>query len=151
MFVNLYLHTMPAVEADPCDHYTALNDTWRATTNQDQSALKCDRDVQWQGWYRMFHQGRSVRMPESCVPKKRCGTHGPLWLKSPHPDLEDGIVTREVCGSWDSCCSFKSPPIRVKMCPGNYAVYELVGPTVCHYAYCAGTSLLLLACFPCQF
>ncbi|XP_063047377.1 deleted in malignant brain tumors 1 protein-like [Engraulis encrasicolus] len=40
---------MAAQEPDPCDHYTVLNDTWRATTNQDQSDPKCDANVQFQG------------------------------------------------------------------------------------------------------
>ncbi|XP_063047392.1 uncharacterized protein LOC134441135 [Engraulis encrasicolus] len=127
-----------AEEPDPCDHYTVLNDTWRSTTNQDQSVLKCDGSIQFHGWYRMFYEGQSVRMPDSCVPKRRCGTHAPLWLNGTHPKPEDGIVTRRVCGSWDlGCCQFQSTPIRVKMCPGNYAVYELVSPYGCYVAYCA--------------
>ena len=131
--------TSPAF--DPCHSYTVLNDAWRATTNQNQSVIRCDRNVQWQGWYRMFHQGASVLMPNVCVPYNRCGTHIPLWLNGPHPRPEDGIVTREVCGSFFGCCVFKPPSIQVKACPGNYTVYKLVNPLNCNLAYCTGKML----------
>ena len=128
-------------ESDPCDMYTVLNDTWRATSNQDGS-YRCKSGIQWQGWYRMFHQGASVLMPNVCVPNHRCGTNIPLWLNGPHPRPEDGIVTREVCGSLDgNCCQFKPPSIQVKACPGNYTVYKLEDPPHCHVAYCTGKRL----------
>ncbi|XP_062388283.1 deleted in malignant brain tumors 1 protein-like isoform X3 [Sardina pilchardus] len=136
--------TAPApsdTQSDPCHDYTVLNDPWRATTNLDQSVRRCDRDVQWQGWYLMVYQEVSVRMPNVCVPKERCGTNAPLWMKGSHPQPEDGIVTREVCGHWQSnCCHFKSPPIQVKACPGNYTVYKFEKATTCQLAYCADLS-----------
>ncbi|KAL7845282.1 hypothetical protein AOLI_G00234740 [Acnodon oligacanthus] len=77
-------------------------------------------------------------MPDSCVNRSRCGTDVTLWMNGPHPQIEDGIVARGVCGSWGSdCCSYRSTPIRVKACPGNYYVYEFVSPNVCNAAYCA--------------
>ncbi|XP_031413708.1 uncharacterized protein LOC105909089 [Clupea harengus] len=137
----LFLHFLQPTlydESDPCHTYTVLNDTWRATTNLDRSVTRCDSDVQWQGWYRMFHQEASVLIPNVCVPDKRCGTDVPLWLNGSHPRPEDGIVTREVCGHWlDGCCDFKPPPIQMKACPGNYTVYKLVDPLTCSLAYCA--------------
>ncbi|KAL1281200.1 hypothetical protein QQF64_000003 [Cirrhinus molitorella] len=46
--------------------------------------------------------------------------------------------TRDVCGHWNNyCCYHGSYPIKVKACPGNYYVYELVRPTVSYSAYCA--------------
>src|SRR4029434_2389873 len=122
--------------------YTVLDDTRRHTTNQDRSVLRCDSDVQWQGWYRMFHQGASVLMPNVCVPNHRCGTAAPLWLNGPHPRPEDGIVTREVCITWvGNCCYSKTPSIQVKACPGSYTVYKLVDPLYCNVAYCTGKML----------
>lgn len=75
-------------------------------------------------------------MPESCVNSGSCGTSQPLWLNGGHPQPEDGVVTRQVCGSssWYGCCD-NSYFIRVKACPGNYYVYELVSPAFCS-AYC---------------
>lgn len=142
----LVLNIPPAAsaeESDPCYNYTVLNDDWRATSNLNQLDLRCDVNVQWQGWYRMFYQGLSVRMPEECVPIKRCSTHVPLWLTGPHPSPEDGIATIGLCGHWDNnCCNFVPPSIRVKACPENYTVYELVSPGSCTLAYCAGEVLL---------
>ncbi|XP_031414129.1 pancreatic secretory granule membrane major glycoprotein GP2-like isoform X2 [Clupea harengus] len=140
LLLLMFLHTPQDVspqESDPCHTYTELNDTWRANTNLDWSVVRCDRDVQWQGWYRMFYQGTSVGMPESCVPTKRCSTNAPLWLNGLHPRQEEGIVTREVCGSYGgNCCYLKPPSIQVKACPGNYTVYKLVDPLGCNLAYC---------------
>ncbi|XP_051770774.1 uncharacterized protein LOC127523751 [Ctenopharyngodon idella] len=131
---------------DPCYNYTVLDDSWRATNNQLQlsfyneliSKVMCDTNVIWKGWYRLFIQGQSVQMPDTCVDKLSCGTHAPLWLNGPHPKIEDGVVTRGVCGHWMSdCCYFQSNPIKVKACPGNYYVYEFVRPINCYLTYCA--------------
>ncbi|XP_041942745.1 pancreatic secretory granule membrane major glycoprotein GP2 isoform X3 [Alosa sapidissima] len=145
LLLQMFLHTPRAAasaeESDPCHNHTVLNEAWRATTNLDQSDNKCDRSVKWLGWYRMFYLGMSVQIPEVCVPTQRCGTDAPLWLDGPHPSLEDGIVTRSVCGHWSkNCCHFKSSSIQVKTCPGNYSVYELVAPSGCSLAYCADVS-----------
>ncbi|XP_036417475.1 uncharacterized protein LOC118801327 [Colossoma macropomum] len=121
---------------DPCNNYTALDQPWRAT---NASGLKiCDRFFNWTGWYRLLYYGMSVRMPDSCVNQYRCGTYYTLWLIGSHPQIDDGIVTRGVCGrSGSDCCYYSSTPIRVKACPGNYYVYEFVKPNVCDAAYCA--------------
>uniref|UniRef100_A0AAV2K4V8 Uncharacterized protein n=1 Tax=Knipowitschia caucasica TaxID=637954 RepID=A0AAV2K4V8_KNICA len=75
--------------ADPCEHYTALDDPWRAAD------------------------------------------------KKPHPTQSRYIERRDVCGSYSSCCSFKSPKIHIKRCYGDYYVYKLVRPNSCYLAYCA--------------
>uniref|UniRef100_A0AAY5L7P4 UMOD/GP2/OIT3-like D8C domain-containing protein n=1 Tax=Esox lucius TaxID=8010 RepID=A0AAY5L7P4_ESOLU len=126
---------------DPCQSYTSLNDSWRSTNNTDQSNLHCDQNLQWQGWYRMFLEGTSVRMPDYCVPIQRCGTHAPMWIDGTHPSIQDKVVQRGVCGSWTSgCCTFRSNPIHIKACPGNYYVYKFVTSNNCFLAYCAGNS-----------
>ncbi|KAL6482075.1 hypothetical protein MHYP_G00101550 [Metynnis hypsauchen] len=122
---------------DPCNNYTFLNQSWRATNETGGS--NCDKNNIWTGWYRLLYNGMSVRMADSCVIRSRCGTDVTLWLNGSHPQIGDGIVTRGVCGSSGSdCCYYRSIPIRVKACPGNYYVYELVRPTIfCYVAYCA--------------
>uniref|UniRef100_W5LD46 Mucin-2-like n=1 Tax=Astyanax mexicanus TaxID=7994 RepID=W5LD46_ASTMX len=124
---------------DPCDNYSILDEPWRATNSPNYWwGLHCDQYTSWNGWYRLLHQGNSVRMPDSCVSENMCGTHAPLWLNGPHPRLEDGVVSRQVCGSWNgACCFFNSSPIQVKACPGDYYVYEFVRPSSCSLAYCA--------------
>nr|XP_046233978.1 uncharacterized protein LOC124053061 [Scatophagus argus] len=128
---------------DPCFHYTVLDQAWRAT-NTTTKNKKCDRHVKWIGWYRLFYKGESIQMPERCVPSNKCGTHAPLWLAGPHPKRRDGIVTRKVCGHWKKkCCAFRSTPIRVKKCLGNYYVYEFTQPSACYLAYCADINTLV--------
>uniref|UniRef100_A0A674CME2 Si:ch73-180n10.1 n=1 Tax=Salmo trutta TaxID=8032 RepID=A0A674CME2_SALTR len=123
---------------DPCFRYTVLDQPWRATNTSIKNKM-CDRNVKWRGWYRLFYKGNSLQMPERCVPMNKCGTHAPMWLAGPHPKRRDGIVTRKVCGHWNkNCCAFKSTPIKVKKCQGNYYVYKFTKPTTCHLAYCAG-------------
>ncbi|XP_070298599.1 uncharacterized protein, partial [Salvelinus sp. IW2-2015] len=125
--------------ADPCLHYTVLNDDWRATNNNaNVNGKHCDQSINWQGWYRLFLGNTSVQMPERCVDSYMCGTEIPLWLTDPHPQLLDGVVQRSVCGSWyGDCCYWRQNPIHVKACYGNYYVYKLVPATLCNLAYCA--------------
>ncbi|XP_067226363.1 uncharacterized protein [Chanodichthys erythropterus] len=139
---------------DPCYNYTSLDESWRSTNNTYYYNYyyygMCDYNVEWNGWYRLFYKGQSVQMPESCVNEGMCGTYYPLWINSPHPQLEDGVVTRQVClSSWGGCCSYTSHPIRVKACPGNYHVYEFVKPQFCS-AYCAEIFLISDVRDPCD-
>uniref|UniRef100_A0A8C1BQY0 ZP domain-containing protein n=1 Tax=Cyprinus carpio carpio TaxID=630221 RepID=A0A8C1BQY0_CYPCA len=124
---------------DPCYNYTSLDEPWRATDNPYYNNYyyygMCDYNVEWNGWYRMFYNGQNTQMPESCVNYGMCGTYNPLSLNGIHPQLEDGVVTRQVCLPWSGCCTYASHPIRVKACPGNYYVYEFVKPMFCG-AYC---------------
>ncbi|XP_048026590.1 uncharacterized protein LOC125255412 isoform X4 [Megalobrama amblycephala] len=129
--------TTPSI--NPCFNYTSLDEPWRSTDNTYNNGM-CDYNVQWNGWYRLFYNGQNAQMPESCVNQFRCGTDDPLWLNGPHPQLEDGVVTRQVCvPSWGGCCTYTSHPIRVKACPGDYYVYEFVKPPFCG-AYCVDAS-----------
>uniref|UniRef100_A0A8C2CEC0 Uncharacterized protein n=1 Tax=Cyprinus carpio TaxID=7962 RepID=A0A8C2CEC0_CYPCA len=126
--------------SDPCYNYTVLDEPWRDINNTHymHQYHKCDTNVTWSGWYRLFINGLSAHIPETCITAYGCGTHVTLWIPDGHPTVEDGVVTRDVCGHWDNyCCYYGSFPIKVKACPGNYYVYELVRPTVCSSAYCA--------------
>ncbi|XP_037400167.1 uncharacterized protein LOC108435028 [Pygocentrus nattereri] len=130
---------------DPCYSYTALNDTWRSSTDSTTNS-HCDANVNWVGWYRLFYQGQSAKMPESCVSSYRCGTMFPIWLNGSHPNVQDGVVVRQTCASQGSdCCFYKAFPIQVKACPGNYYVYEFVQPNFCYAAYCTGNGIDILA------
>ncbi|XP_067310863.1 uncharacterized protein [Pseudorasbora parva] len=130
--------TTTALPVDPCYNYNVLDDPWRATNNQYSSKIMCDTAVSWDGWYRLFIRGQSSQMPDTCVDQYSCGTYVPLWLNGGHPTVEDGVVTRDVCGHWsNNCCYFQSNPIQVKACPGDYYIYKFVHPTSCSLAYCA--------------
>ena len=104
--------------------------------NTDQKNLRCDqRHLQpLPAWYR-FAGAAGDKMPTSCVPKRRCGTHAPGWLNGSHPTVREGIVTRPVCYHWGSrCCNWKND-IQVQNC-GAFYVYRLVKPPVCWLRYC---------------
>ncbi|TDH15846.1 hypothetical protein EPR50_G00013900 [Perca flavescens] len=127
--------------ADPCEHYTVLNDDWRATNNTSNQIIHCDRDINWKGWYRMFLGQTSAHIPERCVGEKKCGTHASMWITEPNPTQSGEIVMRTVCNAWaGSCCRFTTSTIHVKLCYGNYYVYKLVKPSTCQLAYCAEVS-----------
>ncbi|XP_036440335.1 pancreatic secretory granule membrane major glycoprotein GP2-like [Colossoma macropomum] len=131
--------------ADPCQHYTILEDAWRSTDFKTNGTVHCDMGVNWQGWYRMYLDGVSVQMPERCIQPRMCGTDSPLWLKTPHPVNSDGVVQGTVCGSWvEGCCNFEFP-IHVKACPGNYYVYKFVKPPLCFLAYAADANTKVCA------
>ncbi|XP_076864066.1 uncharacterized protein LOC143516402 [Brachyhypopomus gauderio] len=124
---------------DPCNDYTSLDQPWRANTAPGLGV--CDVNFNWNGWYRLLYNGMDIRMAESCVDVNRCGSYYPLWLNGPHPQVEDGVVTRQVCANAGfDCCFYKSTLIRVKACPGNFYVYEIVRPITCNMAYCTDTS-----------
>ncbi|XDV16875.1 hypothetical protein PO909_016391, partial [Leuciscus waleckii] len=129
---------------DPCYNYTVLDDTWRSINNTDASVRYCDTSVSWSGWYRLFIKNTSAHIPDTCVAEYSCGTDTALWIRGGHPTVTDGVVTRDICDNWNNyCCYFGSFPIKVKACPGDYYVYELVRPTdgydyACS-AYCADT------------
>ncbi|KAA8595147.1 hypothetical protein FQN60_012282 [Etheostoma spectabile] len=50
--------------ADPCEYYTRLNDDWRATNNTSNQNIRCDQNVNWVGWYRIFLGQTSAQIPE---------------------------------------------------------------------------------------
>uniref|UniRef100_A0AAZ3PH36 ZP domain-containing protein n=1 Tax=Oncorhynchus tshawytscha TaxID=74940 RepID=A0AAZ3PH36_ONCTS len=123
--------------SNPCKIYTVLNDAWRSTNNVVGNK-HCDRNVRWDGYYRMFIGNQSVSMPDKCVDSFKCGTQAPLWLAFPPPQQVDEIVQSAVCASFNGdCCWVQSQPIHVKACPGNYFVYKFVMPPGCYFAYCA--------------
>ncbi|KAL1264776.1 hypothetical protein QQF64_005131 [Cirrhinus molitorella] len=131
--------------ADPCYNYTVLDDPWRSPDNQSPyigyTYLR-DNNVNWVGWYRLFINGQSAQMPDTCVDEYSCGTNAPLWMNEAHPAVEDKVVTRHVYSTWGNRCYYsQSNPIKVKACPGNYYVYEFVTPICCVVAYCAAPTI----------
>ncbi len=108
--------------------------------------FNCDETFAWGGRNRLFYNGMNIQMLETCVSSTSCNAGISLSLNVPHPQIEDGVVIREVCGEvyLSSCCLYKSKPIIVKACPGNYYVYELANPVFGCAGYCIGTRLILI-------
>ncbi|XP_048026231.1 uncharacterized protein LOC125255223 [Megalobrama amblycephala] len=131
-----------SISSDPCYNYESLDRPWRA--NNESGDYICDNIFSWNGWYRLYYYGMNIRMSETCVSSFSCNTYYNLWLSDPHPQIEDGVVIREVCAGtyWSGCCEYKSKPIRVKACPGNYYVYELVNQAWWCSGYCTDVSTI---------
>ena len=90
-------------------------------------------------WYR-FTGASGTRMPTSCVPMNRCGTHASGWMEGEHPSVGEGIVSRKVCYHWSSQCCNWNNNIEVRQCPGGFFVYKLVKPPHCSLRYCGSAS-----------
>lgn len=129
----------PSISSDPCYNYESVDRPWRANNETGDSI--CDFYFNWRGWYRLFYYGMNIQMPETCTTGLECNTVVSLFLDGHHPQIEDGVVTRVVCGNYDrnECCDYKTNLIRVKACPGNYYVYELVNTQSICAGYCTGT------------
>uniref|UniRef100_A0A671LKC2 UMOD/GP2/OIT3-like D8C domain-containing protein n=1 Tax=Sinocyclocheilus anshuiensis TaxID=1608454 RepID=A0A671LKC2_9TELE len=132
--MSVLVSSLTNIDYDPCNNYNILDNHWRSTLIHwhmfgPGSALD-DIPVEWDGWHRLFTNGLSTEMPEWCVSFMSCGGFSGLWLGGSHPRLEDGVVTREMYGSrYDQCSYYRSEPIQVKACPGDYYVYKFTRPT----------------------
>ena len=115
-----------------CSSYRFLNESNRAMGYFEGISSLCDSGLS--GWYR-FSGGAGDQMPESCVPKLRCGTHVPGWLNGSHPSVAAGVVQRQVCFTRNSHCCDWSTYISVRNC-GGFFVYKLHPPPACSLRYC---------------
>ncbi|XP_015780342.1 PREDICTED: uromodulin-like [Acropora digitifera] len=94
---------------------------------------KCDNNLTAE-WYRF--QGEAGRqMATTCLPTHRCNTDLTGWMNGSHPNVEDGIVKRQVCfHGYENCC-YKTTTIDVRSC-GAYFVYRLNKFSHCKTRYC---------------
>ncbi|XP_068694728.1 uncharacterized protein [Montipora foliosa] len=120
-----------------CFAYQTLSEVDRSQSYMYKSVQgakpTCDRWLA-NDWYR-FTGLAGDRMPDKCVPVRRCGTLAPGWLSGGHPKVADGAVSRLVCFNWAlDCCTWRSS-ILVRNCGGFY-VYKLKNAPVCKLRYC---------------
>ena len=132
-YVNIYSYIVAS--NDPCRNYKSLNAADRLETFTGQNSVRCDQRDITPGWYRFTGVAGNPKMPTTCPPVRRCGTHAPGWIKGQHPSVANGEVTREVCYHWsNNCCRWKNN-IKVKNCREFY-VYELQKTPACSLRYC---------------
>ncbi|XP_044181282.1 uromodulin-like isoform X1 [Acropora millepora] len=119
---------------DECQNYQVLSNADRKVTNDD-TPLLCDNTL-GPAWFR-FQGDAGTKMPTSCIPSSKCGTHATGWLNGTHPETHEGKVTRQVCFSFSSCC-YWSVNIQVKNCSGYYLYYISGTPSrnTCHLRFC---------------
>ncbi|CAH3189664.1 unnamed protein product, partial [Porites evermanni] len=116
-----------------CQNYASLTRVNRKITYTSYYS-HCDSGI-GPGWFR-FEGSAGTRMPTSCPPTYRCGTHVTGWLNGGHPTVADGQVTRMVCFHYRGNCCYWSTNIKVRNC-GSYYVYYLNGtPYGCNLRYC---------------
>ena len=118
-----------------CQNYQVLSNADRKVTTVN-ALLLCDRSL-GPAWFR-FQGDAGTKMPTSCISRNRCGTHAAGWLNGAHPEENDGKVTRQVCFSFSTCCTW-SVNIQVKNCSGYY-LYYIHGThpgQQCHLRYCS--------------
>ncbi|XP_078572159.1 MAM and LDL-receptor class A domain-containing protein 2-like isoform X1 [Branchiostoma floridae x Branchiostoma japonicum] len=132
-----------AYGTDPCTDYHELNQVRRSSAAEVQAGHSplCDNTLT-KGWYRFIsYVGGDI--PTTCVEPYHCGTQVPIWMNGTLP-TDSTVVNRTVCPNYGvpgNCCPFPWN-IQVKRCvdtQGVFYVYELVPPTSCSQAYCAGT------------
>lgn len=130
---------------DGCKHYQVLSGADRSQKNALQNNVRCDQLDLVPGWYR-FQGASGGRIPDKCVPMRRCGTHAPGWLSGAHPTVAEGVVARKVCYHWLNNCCLWSNNIKVRNC-GAYYVYELQKTPTCSLRYCGNGAGILFKVF----
>ena len=94
---------------------------------------KCDNSL-GEGWYR-FANGKYLN--ERCVRYHYCDTDNPGWLVGGHPQVAEGIVSRQVCfgkSAAPSCSCTYQTDILVRNC-GSFYVYKLKPSPACLSAH----------------
>lgn len=133
-FIQFHLLSYLRIE---CSSYRILSDGDRSQNYLYQSVQgakpTCDLWLR-KNWYR-FTGLAGDRMPEKCVPTRRCGTLAPGWLQGSHPSARDGVVQRTVCFNWGRTCCMWRRKILVRNC-GDFYVYKLQNAPTCKLRYC---------------
>ncbi|XP_065826877.1 uncharacterized protein [Oscarella lobularis] len=125
------------IKHEACDNHNLVNQPWRKISNTLQSPLYCDRNgagILVDGWNRI-DPSIGGRLPQSCPPTHRCGTHATGWLRDP-PPVEKGVEeANTVCYHWSNNCCLWNSAVKVVNC-GDFLVYHLPAPQHCSLSYC---------------
>ena len=105
-----------------CYNFTSLTDADRKPLFPLVETAKKDTNL-GPGWFR-FQGDAGNMMTTSCPSIRKCNTHATGWLNGTHPDVADGIVTRQVCFSYIAGCCEWQTQIQVRNC-SEYIVYYL--------------------------
>ncbi|XP_015751623.1 PREDICTED: uromodulin-like [Acropora digitifera] len=114
-----------------CKNYIAINTSDRNLHST--RGRNCDDNLKT-GWYR-FQGQAGKQLAIKCPPIHRCTTDMPGWMNGNHPNVEDGIVERQVCFHGYSNCCHRTTTIDVRNC-GAYFVYRLTKVSNCMSRYC---------------
>ncbi|XP_022810391.1 uncharacterized protein LOC111347407, partial [Stylophora pistillata] len=129
-----------------CTEYKDLADGTRSASHviHNQVLAQNDSGIDERTWYRFVDKTtRSpMQLPGSCTEPWACGTQSSGWLRGGHPSMEEGVVLRTVCFSWNSNCCFAELKAQVRKCYGYY-VYKLQPtPSEVKTRYCVEKSAI---------
>ena len=111
---------------------------WLKESNRgyDYTSYYAQCDSSLSGWYR-FGGTAGTQMFSGCIKDgKQCGTHATGYLTGGHPGVNDGIVERTVCFSYNKKCCMWRRTIKVLNC-GSFYVYKINGTPGCRLRYCS--------------
>ncbi|XP_076103007.1 uncharacterized protein LOC143072099 [Mytilus galloprovincialis] len=132
----------PTNGIDPCTQYSMIEypDRRAATRSlvfgQDYAISD---DFLTSGWYRV-ERSTCERMPTSPPKPFHCGTWYPIWLNGQLPTTPGQQVRQTVClQSFTQTCLY-SWNVDIKLCAGDFFVYNLRTSKTASSGYCFGTS-----------
>jgi cysteine-rich repeat protein len=119
-----------------CKGYTEFKEADRNIDFNDGpgGVEKCDKNTN-EKWHRILPPA-GTRIPNDGAKKYACGTDAPGAMVGEYPTVDEGIVDRTVCFSWDQECEWQVV-IQVRNC-GDYFVFKLPNPPESCLRYCAG-------------
>lgn len=129
-----------------CTEYKDLADGTRSASHviHNQVSAQNDNGIDERTWYRFVDKTTwsPMQLPGSCTEPWACGTQSSGWLRGGHPSMEEGVVLRTVCFSWNSNCCFAELKAQVRKCYGYY-VYKLQPtPSEVKTRYCVEKSAI---------
>lgn len=131
----------PANSIDPCTQYSLIRyqDRRAATRSLEFGKdIAISDDFLANGWYRV-KRSTCGEMPTSAPKPFHCGTWYPIWLNGQLPTIRGQQVRETVCmQSFTQECLY-SWNVDIKLCDGNYFVYNLQTSKTALSGYCFGT------------
>ena len=128
---NFYLFIF-LIYISECQNYVSRNNAGRKITNTAYHGY-CDSGI-GPGWFR-FEGSAGIRMPTSCQPTNRCGTHITNWKNGRYPQQQMvRSAGRCVFTELQVVVNFQQK-IKVRNC-GSYYVFYLNGVPTCYSLYC---------------
>ncbi|XP_069129088.1 mucin-2-like [Argopecten irradians] len=140
MTIFLDCRLSAAVHVDPCMEYEEIPADIRRSPNQTERRYDesiCDVLVR-EKWYRFVGEAGGD-LTNTSVDVYQCSNSYPLWMVGDIPDVDEGIVYRNVCLTSIFAKCHRTFRIQVKNCC-SYRVYRLQSPGLCPSAYCLSPS-----------
>ncbi|XP_057295079.1 uncharacterized protein LOC130623591 isoform X2 [Hydractinia symbiolongicarpus] len=127
-----------------CYNYTLHQESWRLyelnnNSNNQTNQSSCDGRNLKNGWHR-FDVGIGTKILSNCTnAPNQCGTRSPGWMQGPHPEVDDGIVSRNL-RYYTHYCGDDHGAVLVRNC-GNFYTYRFgnIPYWSCQFGICLTT------------